>query len=124
MAKDHPAERNNGLPTAASLSSSKREDNRGTVCKQEWEAHVFPKRDDADRQPIEGIFGGCKRRFGLKRLLPRLPQRLANTFAILMIVLNLETIMSALWQWLLKAQSLHQVGCMLLRLLRPMRGCG
>jgi hypothetical protein len=29
--------------------------------------------DDADRQPMEGLFGTTKRRYGLRRLLTRLP---------------------------------------------------
>lgn len=50
------------------------------------------KQDEADRQPMEGIFGRCKRRFGLSRLLTRLPKTSATVIALVMIVLNLETI--------------------------------
>ena len=50
------------------------------------------RKDEADRQPIEGIFGRGKRRFGLKRLLTRLTNTSENVIALVMIVMNLERI--------------------------------
>jgi hypothetical protein len=54
--------------------------------------------DEADRQPIEGVFGRCKRRFGLSRILTRLPQTSACSIALVMIILNLERIIYAYLQ--------------------------
>ena len=60
--------------------------------------------DDADRQPMEGVFGVTKRRYGLKRILTRLPETSATTIAMVMIIFNLEMIILRLFssdrQWL------------------------
>lgn len=57
--------------------------------------------DDADRQPMEGVFGNSKRRYGLNRILTRLAHTSANVIALVMIVLNLERILYALMYFFL-----------------------
>lgn len=59
--------------------------------------HKEARQDEADRQPMEGIFGRSKRRFNLDRLLTRLPNTSANAIALVMIILNLEKI---IWVWI------------------------
>ena len=56
------------------------------------------KRDEADRQPMEGIFGRAKRRFSLKQLMTRRPDTSATTIAMIFIVMNLERILCAFYQ--------------------------
>ena len=78
--------------------------------------------DDADRQPMEGVFGVTKRRYGLKRILTRLPSTSATTIAMVMIILNLEKIILRLFltdrhwftdwngitmRWRLEAMEIH-----------------
>jgi len=52
------------------------------------------RQDEADRQPVEGIFGRAKRRFSLGRLLTRRADTSATSIALIMIVMNLERILS------------------------------
>ena len=56
------------------------------------------KQDEADRQPMEGIFGRAKRRFSLKQLLTRRSDTSATTIAMIFIVMNLEQILYAVFQ--------------------------
>lgn len=56
------------------------------------------KQDEADRQPVEGIFGRAKRRFGLRQLLTRRSDTSETTIAMIFIVMNLERILHVLFQ--------------------------
>jgi hypothetical protein len=50
--------------------------------------------DEADRQPIEGVFGQAKRRFSMDRIMARLPETGASVIALILFVQNLERILS------------------------------
>ena len=71
---------------------------------------------------MEGVFGVTKRRYGLKRILTRLPSTSATTIAMVMIILNLEKIILRLFltdrhwftdwngitmRWRLEAMEIH-----------------
>lgn len=49
--------------------------------------------DEAARQPIEGVFGRAKRRFGLKRIMSKLATTSAATIALTFLVMNVEQIL-------------------------------
>ena len=53
-------------------------------------------RDEADRQPMEGVFGRGKRRFGLDRIMTRLAETSATTISIVFLVMNLFRILALL----------------------------
>jgi hypothetical protein len=48
------------------------------------------RQDEIDRIPIEGKFGQGKRRFGLDRIMAKLPETSETVMAIIFIVMNLE----------------------------------
>jgi len=66
--------------------------------------------DEVDRIPIEGKFGQGKRRFGLGRIMARLPRTSEASIAIIFIVMNLEKCLKAIfwvlmvtWAWVERA---------------------
>lgn len=62
------------------------EDNAAELREQARQRH----QDEVDRIPIEGKFGQGKRRFGLARIMAKLPRTSEVTIAIIFIVMNLE----------------------------------
>ena len=66
------------------------------------------RQDEADRQPIEGIFGRAKRRFSLGRLLTRRADTSATSIALIMIVMNLERILKLFCGFIFQGQLRHQ----------------
>lgn len=67
------------------------------------------RQDEADRQPMEGIFGRAKRRFSLGRLLTRRADTSATSIALIMIVMNLERILSLFCRLIRLVRLRHQV---------------
>jgi hypothetical protein len=63
------------------------------------------RQDERDRIPIEGSFGTGKRRYSLDRILERGADTSATTIAIILLVMNLETLLRrflSLFSWLIR----------------------
>lgn len=65
-------------------------------------------KDNADRQQIEGLFGVLKRKFGMDRLLTKLPETQKVSIGILICVYNLERWLSKSFS--LKNQTIYFIG--------------
>ena len=66
------------------------------------------RQDEADRQPMEGLFGRAKRRFNLGRLLTRRADTSATSIALIMLVMNLERILNLFCRFIRLARLRHQ----------------
>ena len=64
----------------------RREDNAAELREQVRQRYE----DEVARIPIEGTFGQAKRRFGLGRIMAKLPRTREASIAIIFIVMNLE----------------------------------
>ena len=53
------------------------------------------RQDERDRNPVEGKFGEGKRRYGLNRIMTRLPDTSACAIALAFVVMNLEKLLRA-----------------------------
>ena len=51
------------------------------------------RNDEAERQPIEGVFGRAKRRYGLSRIMAKTAVTAAASIALIFLVMNLERLL-------------------------------
>lgn len=58
------------------------------------EKKKITKQDEKDRIPVEGKFGNAKRKYGLNRIMAKRADTSETTIAIIILVLNLERILS------------------------------
>ena len=71
------------------------------------EKKKITKQDEKDRIPVEGKFGNAKRKYGLNRIMAKRADTSETTIAIIILVLNLERILSGFFSVFLFLQRIR-----------------